>query len=174
MRAHAPAARIGKLTRPPVKFPPARSGRNIGVTATSARRLRECSGHCCFHHLQRACPLWVISGLMQCKTACPLYPRKRTCAVQLGMSAKCQKRTSTVQNFFTELPTAFIVSQTNPTRRGQRQRVGVRLAAKQTRTGPHTTNDFCKTEKRCGCRSYWCTISLIDPSGLTTYPAAST
>jgi hypothetical protein len=25
---------------------------------------------------------------------CPLYPRKRTCAVQLGMSAKGQKRTS--------------------------------------------------------------------------------
>ena len=25
--------------------------------------------------------------------ACPLYPRKRTRAVQLGMSAKCQKRT---------------------------------------------------------------------------------
>ena len=23
----------------------------------------------------------------------PLYPRKQTCAVQLGMSAKCQKRT---------------------------------------------------------------------------------
>jgi len=40
--------------------------------------------------LKGACPLWVISGLMQCKTACPLYPRKRTCAVQLGMSAKCQ------------------------------------------------------------------------------------
>ena len=25
--------------------------------------------------------------------ACPLYPRKRTCAAQLGMSALCQKRT---------------------------------------------------------------------------------
>jgi hypothetical protein len=24
------------------------------------------------------CPLWVISGHMQCKEACPLYPRKRT------------------------------------------------------------------------------------------------
>ena len=24
---------------------------------------------------------------------CPLYPRKRTCAVQLGMSALCQERT---------------------------------------------------------------------------------
>ena len=36
------------------------------------------------------CPLWVISGHMQCKMACPLCPRKRTCAVQLSMSAKCQ------------------------------------------------------------------------------------
>ena len=27
------------------------------------------------------CPLWVISGHLQCKTACPLYPQKRTCAV---------------------------------------------------------------------------------------------
>jgi hypothetical protein len=25
---------------------------------------------------------------------CTLYPRKRTCAVQLGMSALCQKQTS--------------------------------------------------------------------------------
>ena len=24
------------------------------------------------------------------KKSCPLYPRKRTCAVRLGMSAKCQ------------------------------------------------------------------------------------
>ena len=30
------------------------------------------------------CPLWVISGHLQCKKACPLYPQKRTCAVQLG------------------------------------------------------------------------------------------
>jgi hypothetical protein len=27
------------------------------------------------------CPLWVISGHLQRKTECPLYPRKRTCAV---------------------------------------------------------------------------------------------
>ena len=26
------------------------------------------------------CPLWVISGHLQCKTACPLYPRKQTLA----------------------------------------------------------------------------------------------
>jgi hypothetical protein len=30
---------------------------------------------------------------MRCKKACALYPRKRTCAAQLGMSAKGQKRT---------------------------------------------------------------------------------
>ena len=28
---------------------------------------------------------------------CPLYPRKRTCAVHLGMSAKCQQRTNALQ-----------------------------------------------------------------------------
>src|SRR6516165_2176097 len=28
---------------------------------------------------------------MQCSSPCPLYPRKRTCAVQLGMSALGQK-----------------------------------------------------------------------------------
>jgi hypothetical protein len=28
-----------------------------------------------------------------CASSCPLYPRKRTCAVQLGMSALGQKRT---------------------------------------------------------------------------------
>ena len=33
------------------------------------------------------------SRLMQCSNACPLYPRKQTCAVQLAMSAKGQKRT---------------------------------------------------------------------------------
>jgi len=42
MRANAPAVRIGKLTRPPVRFPPERSGRNIGATATSARKPQEC------------------------------------------------------------------------------------------------------------------------------------
>jgi hypothetical protein len=38
-------------------------------------------------------PLWVKSGHSHRKKACPLYPRKRTCAVQLGMSALGQKRT---------------------------------------------------------------------------------
>jgi hypothetical protein len=27
------------------------------------------------------CPLWVISGHLQCKTACPLYARKRTLGI---------------------------------------------------------------------------------------------
>src|SRR5262245_36777298 len=40
------------------------------------------------------CPLWVKSRLMQCNMSCPLYPRKRTCAVQLGMSALGQKADS--------------------------------------------------------------------------------
>ena len=35
-------------------------------------------------------PLRVKSRHSQCKTSCPLYPRKRTCAVQLGMSPQCQ------------------------------------------------------------------------------------
>src|SRR5262245_60924994 len=29
-------------------------------------------------HGRRGCPLWVKSRHMQCKTACPLYPQKRT------------------------------------------------------------------------------------------------
>ena len=89
MRANAPAARIGRLTRPPVKFPPERSGRNIGVTATSARRLRECSGHCCFHHLQRACPLWVKSGLMHCSNTCPLRAKSGHAPYSITSSARC-------------------------------------------------------------------------------------
>src|SRR5262245_7861178 len=39
------------------------------------------------------CPLWIKSRHMECKTSCPLYPRKRTCALQLGMSDMGQKRT---------------------------------------------------------------------------------
>ena len=36
------------------------------------------------------CPLWVISGHFAMRNPCPLYPRKRTCAAQLVMSALCQ------------------------------------------------------------------------------------
>src|SRR5262249_41535095 len=45
---------------------------------------------------QSACPLWVKSGHVHCKRACPLYPRKRTWAVPSPMSALGQKRTSGV------------------------------------------------------------------------------
>ena len=37
-------------------------------------------------------PLWVKSRHLHCNRPCPLYPQKRTCAVQLGMSAMGQKR----------------------------------------------------------------------------------
>ena len=39
------------------------------------------------------CPLWVKSRHVRRKKSCPLYPRERTYAVQLGMSALGQKRT---------------------------------------------------------------------------------
>ena len=42
------------------------------------------------------CPLWVKSGHVHRKRPCPLYPRKRTCAVQELMSALCQKQTSPI------------------------------------------------------------------------------
>jgi len=35
----------------------------------------------------RQIPLWVKSRHLQCTPSCPLYPQKRTCAVQLAMSA---------------------------------------------------------------------------------------
>src|SRR5262249_38184700 len=41
----------------------------------------------------RGCLLWVISRHFAVQSPCPLYPRKRTCVVQLGMSALGQKRT---------------------------------------------------------------------------------
>jgi hypothetical protein len=41
-------------------------------------------------------PLWVISGHFAMRKRCPLYPRKRTCAVQIRMSALGQKRTLTI------------------------------------------------------------------------------
>jgi hypothetical protein len=36
----------------------------------------------------------MLRGPINVKTACPLYPRKQTCAVQLRMSAKGHKRTT--------------------------------------------------------------------------------
>ena len=60
----------------------------------SGRSHRQCPGPARLRHrFTVAGPLWVISGHMQCKTACPLYPRKRTLHAAIGMSAKCQKRT---------------------------------------------------------------------------------
>src|SRR6478752_874282 len=35
----------------------------------------------------RECPLWVKSRHLHCDKPCPLYPRKRTCAAHLLMSA---------------------------------------------------------------------------------------
>src|SRR5262249_36729997 len=43
------------------------------------------------------CPLWVKSRHPHCTKSCPLYPRKRTYAVQQLISAMGQKRTSTSQ-----------------------------------------------------------------------------
>ena len=42
---------------------------------TASYRLKPALGR---GTLRRRCPLWVISGHMQCKKACQLYPRKRT------------------------------------------------------------------------------------------------
>src|SRR5262245_48454967 len=41
----------------------------------------------------RSCPLWIKQTFAPRQKVCPLYPRKRTCAVQRLMSAKGQKRT---------------------------------------------------------------------------------
>jgi hypothetical protein len=38
-------------------------------------------------------PLWVTSGHLRRNRRCPLYPQKRTYAVQLGMSALGHKQT---------------------------------------------------------------------------------
>jgi hypothetical protein len=40
------------------------------------------------------CPLWAISRHLHRNRSCPLYPRKRTCALRQTMSAMGQKRTS--------------------------------------------------------------------------------
>src|SRR5262245_8617839 len=52
-------------------------------------RQRSLSGGTIEQCWLRAEPAW--------STLCPLYPRKRTCAVQLGMSAMDQKRTHAAQ-----------------------------------------------------------------------------
>src|SRR5262249_32002536 len=49
------------------------------------------------HHLNNTlaaqCSLWVKSRHSNCNRSCPLYPRKRTCAMQTVMSASGQKQT---------------------------------------------------------------------------------
>jgi hypothetical protein len=56
---------------------------------------------------------------MRRNKACPLYPQKRTCAVQLGMSAKCQERTLVTGNTGVSCKSAldseggFLVSQSD-------------------------------------------------------------
>jgi hypothetical protein len=49
------------------------------------------------HKPMSALPLIATAKADSRNTSCPLYPRKRTCAVQLGMSALGQKRTHAVQ-----------------------------------------------------------------------------
>ena len=60
--------------------------RAVFKTKGSKLDLFECSGFL----VRSRCPHWVRSRHVQRKKSCPLYPRKRTCAVQLGMSALCQ------------------------------------------------------------------------------------
>jgi hypothetical protein len=64
----------------------------------SRKQLAPKSGH---PQRKHRCPLWAKSGhrclfdhLVGAGEQCPLYPQKRTCATQLGMSALGHKRTS--------------------------------------------------------------------------------
>src|SRR5262245_20005119 len=63
-----------------------RTSMNSLVTFPKSRKLQ---GHLLAHRVdvRWLCPLWVISGHMQCKTPCPLYPRKRHQMRHSGMSA---------------------------------------------------------------------------------------
>ena len=47
-------------------------------------------------HISREYHRQVISGHFAVQSRCPVYPRKRTYAVQRAMSAKCQERTSPI------------------------------------------------------------------------------
>src|SRR5262249_47344716 len=58
----------------PPHYRPPRLGQQIVATFTLAQE-------------EGRCPLWVKSRHMQRNTPCPLYPRKRTCAVHSCMSA---------------------------------------------------------------------------------------
>src|SRR5262249_60337183 len=50
------------------------------------------------------CPLWVNNGHQRMSAQCPLYPRKRTLAERIRMSAKCQKQTSALVCVMSALP----------------------------------------------------------------------
>ena len=69
---------------------------SIGARSASmgrSKRLKSTSNKLVTNH-SLECPLWVISGHVRRNKSCPpLYPQKRTCAVQLSMSALCQKQT---------------------------------------------------------------------------------
>ena len=47
-------------------------------------------------HVKGRCPLWVISGHLQCKMACPLYPQKRTS----GARSECLLGANSGQRIF--------------------------------------------------------------------------
>ena len=54
-------------------------------------------GQCALQKAMSALPPIATAKADIRKRSCPLYPRKRTCAVQPGMSALGQKRTHTPQ-----------------------------------------------------------------------------
>ena len=64
------------------------------VLKAGAQRSRSIGGGVASLTRRSICALWVVSGHWDALVQCPLYPRKRTHAVQLGMSAKCHKRTN--------------------------------------------------------------------------------
>jgi len=81
------------------------------------------------------CPLWVISGHMQRKRACPLYSPKRTCAEHKCVSAKCQKRTSSLMAAGLHLKKARVI------------RVGPSYVALNSSSPP-----------QCGQGSFWVSV----------------
>jgi hypothetical protein len=59
-----------------------------------------------FQHSTVSCPLWVTSGHMQCKRACPLYLWKRTLAAVSRMSAKGQKLKLLTEQIMSAFPSS--------------------------------------------------------------------
>src|SRR5262245_46916187 len=87
MSGHAAAPPINEMNSRRFIAPPRTQDQGIVPCQTS--KLKEGSTMSALGHKRH----------MQRKTSCPLYPRKRTCAVQLGMSALGQKRTHALQQF---------------------------------------------------------------------------